>query len=120
MGIGDKQISPVLEIKWSLSLFCVAASIVFGVSGCAFLGPGRVPGDNFNYNKAIAQSTREQMLLNLVRLRYLEEPLFLKVSSVLTQYTYQGNVGVTGTWGFSAAPDTVTGGSDLDLSGLPC
>jgi hypothetical protein len=33
------------------------------------------------------------MLLNLVRIRYLEEPVFLSVSSILTQYVY--NVGAS-------------------------
>ncbi|MGD8702214.1 MAG: hypothetical protein PVH26_07235, partial [Desulfosarcina sp.] len=56
------------------------------VSGCAAQGARRVPADRFNYNAAIAQSTREQMLLNIVRSRYLEVPVFLTVSSVLTQY----------------------------------
>jgi hypothetical protein len=109
----------VLEIKRSLCLIGVVVGVVFGVAGCGSLGPGRVPGDNFNYNEAIAQSSREQMLLNLLRLRYLEEPLFLKVSSVLTQYTYQGNVGVAGTRGFGVAPDTITGGANLGYSERP-
>ena len=97
----------------------IGVIFVFGVVGCGSLGPGRVPGDNFNYNEAIAQSTREQMLLNLLRLRYLEPPLFLKVSSVLTQYTYEGDVGVAGTRGFSAAPDTITGGANLGYAERP-
>ncbi len=72
MEIGEKQNSLVFGIKRSLRLIGVVVG-VFGVVGCGSLGPGRVPGDNFNYNEAIAQSSREQMLLNLLRLRYLEE-----------------------------------------------
>jgi hypothetical protein len=41
------------------------------------------------------------MLLNLVRLRYSEIPVFLDVSSVLTQYVYMGSVGVAGSSGAS-------------------
>lgn len=119
MDIGEKRNSLVLEIKRSLCLIGVVVGVVFGVAGCGSLGPGRVPGDNFSYNEAIAQSTREQMLLNLLRLRYLEEPLFLQVSSVLTQYTYQGDVGVAGTRGFSAAPDIITGGANLGYAERP-
>lgn len=44
--------------------------------------------DRFDYNQAIVQSTNEQMLLNMVRLRYSEPPVFLAVNSVLTQYIY--------------------------------
>jgi hypothetical protein len=63
---------------------------------CTRFGPKRVPGDRFNYNEAISKSQKEQMLLNIVRLRYRDIPEFLSVSSVLTQYTYTGSVGTQG------------------------
>ena len=119
MDVGQKRNSLARGIKGSSRLIGVVICVVFGVVGCGSLGPGRVPGDNFNYNETIAQSTREQMLLNLLRLRYLEQPLFLKVSSVLTQYTYEGDVGVAGTRGFSGAPDTITGGVNLGYAERP-
>jgi len=71
------------------------------LSACTSQGPMRLPPDRFDYNKAIAQSANEQMLLNLVRLRYSEIPVFLAVSSVLTQYSYAGTVGVAGSGGAS-------------------
>jgi hypothetical protein len=71
------------------------------LAACQSRGPGRLPPDRFNYNAAIAQSANEQMLLNLVRLRYSEIPVFLDVSSVLTQYRYMGSVGVEGSSGES-------------------
>jgi len=40
-----------------------------------------------NYNQAIARSWDEQLLLNLVRLRYRDTPLFLEVTSVSSQYS---------------------------------
>jgi hypothetical protein len=55
--------------------------------GCASVGPGTVPQDQFNYNAAIARSSQQQLLVNLVRLRYNETPVFLKVSSVISQYS---------------------------------
>ena len=117
MDVGEKRNSLLLGIKRSLRLIGVV--VVFGVVGCGSLGPGRVPGDNFSYNAAIVQSGREQMLLNLVRIRYLEMPLFLKVSSVLTQYTYEGDVGVAGTQGIGAAPSSITGSANLGYSERP-
>ena len=64
---------------------------------CSRFGPRRVPLDSFDYNEAIARSSNEQMLLNLVRLRYREVPVFLAVGSVITQYFYLGdmNTGVS-------------------------
>ncbi len=60
---------------------------------CSRFGPRRVPLDSFDYNEAIARSSNEQMLLNLVRLRYREVPVFLAVGSVITQYFYLGDFG---------------------------
>ena len=57
------------------------------LQGCASVGPTTVPQDRFNYNAAIAESSDEQLLINLVRLRYSETPVFLKVGSVISQYS---------------------------------
>ncbi len=57
------------------------------MTACASVGPKTVPQDQFNYNAAIAESSQQQLLLNLVRLRYHETPVFLKVGSVISQYS---------------------------------
>ena len=77
------------------------------LTACSSFGPERVTPDRFNYNQAIGQSANEQMLLNLVRLRYRDVPVFLEVSSVLSQYVFLGNVNVTGSGG---SADSVVGG----------
>jgi len=80
---------------------------------CTRFGPKGVPGDRFNYNEAISRSQKEQMLLNLVRLRYRDIPEFLSVSSVLTQYAYSGSIGTQGAavLGEAAAVASSVGGS---------
>ena len=80
-------------------LLCSLALLPLFLGGCSSFGPKRVASDRFDYNAAIARSANEQMLLNLVRLRYREVPVFLALSSVLTQYTYLGQVGVGGSSG---------------------
>ena len=96
-------------------LLIVLAMLI--ISGCAAQGARRVPADRFNYNAAIAQSTREQMLLNIVRSRYLEVPVFLTVSSVLTQYEYDRSIGVGGFFGFGGDSTTVIGGTTDVITG---
>lgn len=61
--------------------------LLVAMSGCSSVGPKTVPADQFNYNAAIAKSSQEQLLVNLVRLRYNETPVFLKVGSVISQYS---------------------------------
>ncbi len=64
---------------------------------CKSMGPKTIPPDGFNYNERIADQESEQMLLNLVRLRYLEMPRFLNVASVINTYSRGGIAGVNGT-----------------------
>jgi len=98
-------------------LFTVALCLI---SGCAAQGAKRVPADRFDYNAAIAQSTREQMLLNIVRSRYLEVPVFLTVSSVLTQYEYDRSVGLGAILEFgSGTTDRGIGEANLRFSERP-
>ena len=70
---------------------------------CGRFGPRQVPRDSFNYNEAIARSSNEQMLINLVRLRYREVPVFLAVGSVLTQYFYGGEATASAFFGKPAS-----------------
>ncbi|MDR4505759.1 MAG: hypothetical protein MRK01_13390 [Candidatus Scalindua sp.] len=78
---------------------------------CGRFGPRQIPRDSFNYNEAIARSSNEQMLINLVRLRYREVPVFLAVGSVLTQYFYGGEASVSAFFGkpTSAAANEIIG-----------
>ena len=69
------------------------------MSACKRFGHKLVPLDSFNYNEAIARSSNEQMLLNLVRLRYREVPVFLSVGSVITQYFYLGDISAGASFG---------------------
>jgi hypothetical protein len=67
------------------------------LSGCASIGPQTVPRDRFDYTAAISDSWKNQMLFNMVKIRYGDAPVFLDVSSVISQYAIQGviNFGAT-------------------------
>jgi hypothetical protein len=62
-----------------------AALAAAALAGCSSIGPPHVVRDRFDYAEAISCSWKENMLLNLVRLRYADAPLFLDVSSVVEQ-----------------------------------
>jgi hypothetical protein len=84
---------------WRLLLLC------WFIAGCSQIGPGTVTRDRFDYNKAVARSWKEQTLLNIVRLRYADMPLFMEVSSIVAGYTLQSSVDVGGEF-YDAAGDT--------------
>jgi len=56
------------------------------------IGVKTVPRDQFDYAEALRDAWKEQMLLNLVGLRYAEAPMFLKVTSVINQYSFEGAI----------------------------
>ncbi len=70
------------------SVAAVLAAVLLGA--CNSLGPAAVGGGRTAYNQVLADSQSEQLLLNLVRLRYVDVPLFLEVTSVNTQYEFRG------------------------------
>ena len=71
----------------------VAATAITVLGGCV-LGPTALQVSRVRYNEVIQQTRKEQMLLNLVRLQYREEPLFLDVGSVATQFTFAESAGL--------------------------
>jgi hypothetical protein len=79
-----------------------AVTLVF-IIGCAHIGPQTVPRDRFDYNTAITDSWKQQTLLNIVKLRYADMPLFVEVASVVSGYTLEGSVNVGGSVSSSSA-----------------
>jgi hypothetical protein len=58
--------------------------ILLGSYGCGILGPASLKEGRNRYNQAVAYTGSEQMLINLVKLRYRDSPTFLQVSSIST------------------------------------
>ena len=76
------------------SLTALAVSLL--AVGCASTGPVAVPGDRFNYNQAGAQSTKEQLLLNVVRLRYREPIYVLEIGSMISSHKLEASGSFSG------------------------
>jgi len=64
------------------------------LTGCqSSFGPQSINNTHAPYNQAIADTANQQMLLNLVRLKYRDEMFFLKVGSVTSTFTMKSNIG---------------------------
>ena len=66
--------------------------------GCTGIGHHTVARDRFDYTGAIGDSWKEQMLINTVKLRYGDTPIFLDIASVISQYSIESLVDVRLSW----------------------
>ncbi len=76
--------------------------LLLAFSGCAPLGPPTVSRDRFEYTNAVAESWKRQMLLNILKIRYGDAPIFLDVTSIINQYSLETEL--RGTLGWSNPP----------------
>jgi hypothetical protein len=65
-------------------------------AGCKSIGPGTVPRDRFEYSGSISESWKRQTLLNIVKLRYFDPPIFVDVGQIVSGYTLESVVNVGG------------------------
>lgn len=92
------------------------------LTACARIGPDVIQAGGNDYNIAIQRTSDEQLLLNLIRLKYRDTPFFLEVNSVSSQFSLVSeaalsvnfkeqqipeNVGLSGSLNFTERP-TVT------------
>lgn len=78
------------------ALFFAGAFIAI-LSGCS-VSPKLIQSRHWELNDTIRETHFEQLLLNIVRLRYDEMPYFLQVSSVSTQFSANQNFNVSGSF----------------------
>jgi hypothetical protein len=88
--VNRRRFAAATQVWAILSIVCL--------SGCSGIGPGTVSRDRFDYTAAISDSWKDQMLLNLVKIRYGDAPVFLDVTSVISQYQMQGALSLSGSW----------------------
>jgi hypothetical protein len=80
------------------------AGLIAILTGCGSIGPTTVNRDRFDYVTAISESWKQQMLLNIVKLRYADVPVFMDVGQVISGYELEGTVSAGATIGNKSAP----------------
>src|SRR5712692_1821978 len=73
------------------------ATIVVSVliAGCSTFGPSALQESRLRYNEVVKTTTEEQLLLNIVRLRYTDTPSSLAVSGIAAQFEITKNFQIT-------------------------
>src|SRR5512139_3108757 len=94
--------NPVVRRGWAGSPRKISTHIgtflmgILLLAGCSSLGPTTLTRDRFDYIGAVAESWKSQMLLNMVKLRYSDTPVFLDVGQIVSGYTVQSSFTVAG------------------------
>ena len=81
-------------MRWFSAL---ALLVALAVPGCTGIGPGTVGRDRLSYTGAVAESWKTQMLLNIVKLRYGDTPVFLDVGQIVSGYTVESTLSAVAT-----------------------
>ena len=90
----QRKSAATMRIQGAIAPALVLASVLC-LAGCAHIGPRSIPVDRFDYSQSIAESWKRQTLLNIVKMRYMDLPVFVDVSSVVSGYSMEtsGNIG---------------------------
>jgi hypothetical protein len=94
-------------------ILIVAIMALIPLAGCSGIGPSVVDRDQFDYVNALSNSWKKQVLLNLVKIRYFDAPVFLDVSSIISQYEIEGSIDLGTSWsggGFTSDSQTLGAG----------
>jgi hypothetical protein len=69
--------------------------MAIAVSGCTAISGGVLRDSREQFNETAQITNAEQILRNIVRLRYASSPYFLEISTVSTSATMSGTLGVS-------------------------
>jgi hypothetical protein len=75
----------------------VLTVLLLATSGCGMQAE-IIQERHWDLNEKIRNTNYEQLLLNLVRLRYDEAPYFLQISSITTTFSAGASLGASGTF----------------------
>lgn len=89
-----------------------AMTVCLGIllASCGSYGPRTMDRDQLNYGNSIGDNWKNQMLANIVKIRYVDMPVFVDVGSIVSGYSLSTTV--NGRLGFG---DSFTGGSSQGL-----
>jgi hypothetical protein len=77
------------------------------LAGCAGTGPASIARDRFDYVTSVSDSWKRQMLLNLLKVRYSDAPVFMDIASVINSYELAGEVSLAGQLAKAGAGDEI-------------
>jgi hypothetical protein len=112
----DRRPQKPFQNLWYLSVIVLLASSA-GVSGC--LGPKAVRYTRIKYNEVVRDTNDEQLLLNIVRLRYADSVVFIDLPNITSQFEIAGRGNYLGGYGNQYRGQTNLGFGELSMRDTP-
>jgi hypothetical protein len=88
-----------------------------GLSGC--IGPTAIRHTRLRYNEVIRDTNDQQLLLNIVRLRYADSPVFIDLPNITSQFDMAGRGNYLGGTGNQTPGHANLGFGELSLRDTP-
>jgi hypothetical protein len=84
-------------MKWSARRNLIIALVMLMplIESCSYIGPNSVNNDRRRYNEVLQATNDEELLLNLVRMRYSDTPSFVNVNSITSQLSVSASTSAT-------------------------
>jgi hypothetical protein len=96
--------------------FIVLVAACAGLSGC--VGPKAVRYTRLRYNEVVRDTNDQQLLINIVRLRYADSPVFIDLPSITSQFEIAGGGSYAGSKQAGSAEFGLGGASGRDTPTL--
>src|SRR5579885_3566461 len=95
----------------------VLVAVWVGTCGC--LGPKAVRYTRIKYNEVIRDTNDQQLLMNIVRLRYADSPVFIDLPTITSQFEVSGGGNYLGGYGNQAPRRASLGSGQMSLRDTP-
>jgi hypothetical protein len=95
---------------------CIALLVL---GGCVSVSPTHLTSDRIDYGQVLGDSWKYQTLLNVVRLRHADAPVFLDVASIINSHTVGGSGNLQATLPSGSSPDVFGAGGTGAWSNTP-
>ena len=114
-----KHVVDTLSVMPKLHGCAAGALVLLVLAGCTSVSPQRINTDRMDYGQVIADSWKRQTLLNVVRLRYSDAPVFLEVASIINSYSVGGKASALATLPSRIDPNVFELGGEGNWSNTP-
>lgn len=102
-------------------LIVVTCTLALFTTGCLHpkVGPQSLPRDRATYSASLSDSWKEQTLLNIVKVRYVDPPIFVDVGNIVASYTLAQSASAGGKISTEGAASNGTLGGSISFSNTP-